>query len=296
MINIYTDGSCEGNPGKGGWAAIIIDDEKRAVISGNEYYSTNNRMELTAAIKGLEAAPEGSEVTVFSDSQYLVNTMNRNWKRKANNDLWNKVDILVTTHDVKWKWIKGHSGHPENEEADRIAGLQSGIVEGEHYSDLVTSRLTHLDEQGRVNMVDVGNKIISKRSAIAKAFVNMESGIIRMILDGGIPKGDVLACARLAGIMAAKHTSSLIPLCHPIQLNQVKIDLDCDESRNGIEVRATVTTDARTGVEMEALTAVTIASLTIYDMCKSLDKSISIEEIMLVSKRGGKSGDYQRDE
>ena len=87
MINIYTDGSCEGNPGKGGWAAIIIDDEKRDVISGNEYYATNNRMELTAAMKGLEAAPDGYEVTVFSDSQYLVNTMNRNWKRKANNDL-----------------------------------------------------------------------------------------------------------------------------------------------------------------------------------------------------------------
>jgi cyclic pyranopterin phosphate synthase len=222
--------------------------------------------------------------------------MNKNWKRKVNNDLWEQLDMLATARNIKWKWIKGHSGHPENEEANRIAGLQSGVIGRADYSDLTIEGLTHLDEHGQVRMVDVGNKSISSRSAVAKAFVRMESGIIRMILDGEIPKGDVLACARLAGIMAAKQTSSLIPLCHPIELNQVKIDLDCDELRHGIVVRATVSTNARTGVEMEALTAVTISSLTIYDMCKSLDKSISIEEIILISKRGGKSGDYQRDE
>ena len=295
MINIYTDGSCDGNPGKGGWAAIITNDDKRTVVSGNEAHTTNNRMELTAVIKGLEASPKGFEVTVFSDSQYVVNTMNRNWKRKANNDLWEQLDMLGTTRNVKWKWIKGHSGHPENEEANRIAGLQSGVVGRTDYSNIGTEGFTHLDEQGQVRMVDVGNKSISSRSAVAKAFVRMKSEIIRMILNGDIPKGDVLACARLAGIMAAKQTSSLIPLCHPIELNQVKIDLDCDESRHGIEVIATVSTNARTGVEMEALTAVTISSLTIYDMCKSVDKGIFIEEIMLVSKHGGKSGDYIRD-
>ena len=128
MINIYTDGSCDGNPGKGGWAAIITNDDKRTVVSGNEGHTTNIRMELRTVIKGLEASPKGFEVTVFSDSQYVVNTMNRNWKRKANNDLWEQLDILGTTRNVKWKWIKGHSGHPENEEANRIAGLQSGVV------------------------------------------------------------------------------------------------------------------------------------------------------------------------
>ena len=187
-LKIYTDGACSGNPGKGGWAAIIFDDdENQTKISGNEKNTTNNRMELTAVIKGLEASPKGFEVTVFSDSQYVVNTMNRNWKRKANNDLWEQLDMLGTTRNVKWKWIKGHSGHPENEEANRIAGLQSGVVGRTDYSNIGTEGFTHLDEQGQVRMVDVGNKSISSRSAVAKAFVRIFKSVFETFQKEVLP-------------------------------------------------------------------------------------------------------------
>lgn len=152
-------------------------------------------------------------------------------------------------------------------------------------------RLTHLDEQGQASMVDVGDKPSTEREAVARGFVAMQPETLRLIGEGQVKKGDVLATARLAGIMAAKQTPQLIPLCHTIPLNQVIVDLEVDEDQSGIRITATAKTEAKTGVEMEALTAVSIAALTIYDMCKSVDRGMRIQDIRLVSKRGGKSGE-----
>ena len=157
--------------------------------------------------------------------------------------------------------------------------------------DAPPARLTHLDERGQASMVDVGWKPDTEREAVARGFVAMQPETLALIRDGMVAKGDVLATARLAGIMGAKSTPHLIPLCHPISLNHVAVDLEIDEGRSGIHVTATARTEAKTGVEMEALTAVSIAALTIYDMCKSVDRGMHIEDIRLIRKRGGKSGD-----
>lgn len=284
MINIYTDGSCQGNPGRGGWAAIIVERDQRRVVSGQEDNSTNNRMELLAAIRGLDDVPKDASVTVHSDSQYLVNTMTRNWKRKANQDLWARLDALTAGRDVRWQWVRGHAGHPENEEANTIAGREAGVLPS-------SPSLTHLDRQGHAQMVDVSAKAVTQREAVARGFVVMLPETLALIMGGKVEKGDVFATARLAGIMGAKQTPQLIPLCHPLPLSQVTVDLEPDPAQNGVEITARVRTEAKTGVEMEALTAVSVAALTIYDMCKSLDRGICIQSVRLVSKRGGKSGD-----
>ena len=152
-------------------------------------------------------------------------------------------------------------------------------------------KLTHLDEGGQASMVDVGAKKVTQREAVARGFVAMRPETLRLIDEGMVKKGDVVATARLAGIMGAKRTPDLIPLCHPIPLDQVTVELESDESRGGIHVTATAKTSARTGVEMEALTAVSVAALTLYDMCKSVDRGMRIEDVRLVRKLGGKSGD-----
>ena len=164
-------------------------------------------------------------------------------------------------------------------------------MENDRSEDTTNARLTHLDEAGRANMVDVGWKPDTDREAVARGFVSMLPETLRLIKDGLVKKGDVLATARLAGIMAAKQTSHLIPLCHPIPLNQVEVDLDLDDGRVGVRISATARTTAKTGVEMEALTAVSVAALTLYDMCKSVDRGMRIQDIRLVKKTGGKSGD-----
>ena len=151
--------------------------------------------------------------------------------------------------------------------------------------------LTHLDTHGQAHMVDVGKKPSTRREAVAKAFVSMKLETLKLILKGSVKKGDVMAVARIAGIMGAKKTPELIPLCHPLPLNNIEINLKPDENTPGIEITATVHADANTGVEMEALTAVVCASLTIYDMCKSTDRAIHIDAVRLVRKRGGSSGD-----
>ena len=156
--------------------------------------------------------------------------------------------------------------------------------------------LTHLDEQGRASMVDVGWKQETEREAVARGFVSMKPETLRLIKDGLVKKGDVLVTARLAGIMGAKQTPQLIPLCHPIPLNQVAVDFVMDEHRNGIEITATAKTTAKTGVEMEALTAVSVAALTLYDMCKSVDRGMRIQDVRLVRKVGGKSGEVVLEE
>ena len=156
--------------------------------------------------------------------------------------------------------------------------------------------LTHLDIQGQAQMVDVSAKAATQRTAIAAAQVRMSAATFDAIETGNAPKGDVLGTARLAGIMAAKQTSQLIPLCHPLPLHKVEVQVTPDLQLPGYQIQASVTTKAETGVEMEALTAVSVAALTLYDMAKALEKSIQIESIRLLSKTGGKSGDYIRQE
>ncbi|MEA5582710.1 cyclic pyranopterin monophosphate synthase MoaC [Nodularia harveyana UHCC-0300] len=152
--------------------------------------------------------------------------------------------------------------------------------------------LTHLDHQGEAQMVDVSAKVATIRQAVAAAKVRMLPETFAAIQAGNAPKGDVLATARLAGIMAAKQTATLIPLCHPLPLQKITVEVTPKPQLPGYEIQATVKTKGETGVEMEALTAVSVAALTLYDMAKGLEKSIQIESIHLVSKTGGKSGDY----
>ncbi|HEU4960941.1 MAG TPA: cyclic pyranopterin monophosphate synthase MoaC [Sphingomonas sp.] len=152
------------------------------------------------------------------------------------------------------------------------------------------SELTHLDAAGAARMVDVGDKAVTAREAVACGRIAMSADAARAIRDGSVAKGDVLAVARVAGIMAAKKTAELIPLCHPLPLSRVAIDLAPDET--GVTVTATAATEARTGVEMEALTAASAALLTIYDMAKAIDKRMTIENLRLIRKTGGKSGDF----
>jgi cyclic pyranopterin phosphate synthase len=154
------------------------------------------------------------------------------------------------------------------------------------------SELTHLDEKGAARMVDVGGKPVTKRTAVAEGRVVMTPELIEKIFSGEIPKGDVVAVARIAGIQAAKRTADLIPLCHPIPIDSVAVDLVPDG--HAVRITATVTTTGTTGVEMEALTAVSVAALTVYDMVKGVERGVTIESVQLVSKSGGRSGDWQR--
>ncbi len=157
----------------------------------------------------------------------------------------------------------------------------------------MAAELSHLDALGRAAMVDVGAKPETERSATARARVRMEAGTLATLMGGTAPKGDVLAAARIAGIMAAKRTAELIPLCHPLPLASVSIDLSPDPDGPAVEIAATVTTMGRTGVEMEAMTAVAVAALTIYDMLKSADRGMRIEDLRLTHKAGGKSGEFR---
>ena len=154
------------------------------------------------------------------------------------------------------------------------------------------SELTHLDVQGKARMVDVGAKAETHRVAVAAGRIRMSLVALNAIRDGAVPKGDVLAAARIAGIMAAKKTADLIPLCHPLGLDAVSVDFALLD--DGVEVTATASLTARTGVEMEAMVAVSIALLTIYDMAKAVDKAMVIDAVRLIEKRGGKSGDWKR--
>jgi cyclic pyranopterin phosphate synthase len=157
-----------------------------------------------------------------------------------------------------------------------------------------SSQLSHITAQGEAQMVDVSGKVATVREAVATARVRMLPETLTAIEAGNTPKGDVLSTARIAGIMAAKQTANLIPLCHPLPLQKITVDITPDPQLPGYQIYATVKTKAETGVEMEALTAVSVAALTLYDMAKALEKSIKIEAISLVSKTGGKSGDYQQ--
>ena len=159
-------------------------------------------------------------------------------------------------------------------------------------SDHPPKKLNHFDQSGQAHMVDVGNKAITKRIATASGFITMLPSTLQLIKNGDAKKGDVLGIARIAAIQGSKRTADLIPLCHPISLTKVSVSFDIDEIKNNIACKVTTETTGPTGVEMEALTAVSIALLTIYDMCKAVDRGMCIGEIKLLEKSGGKSGDW----
>lgn len=158
---------------------------------------------------------------------------------------------------------------------------------------MASKRLTHFDRGGNAIMVDVTEKAVTERVAIATGSVVMKPATLKAILANGVKKGDVLAVARLAGIMAAKRTHELVPLCHPLALSAIAIDLTPNKKRHAVDITATVKIAGKTGVEMEALTAVSVAALTVYDMCKAIDRGMTIAEIRLRHKSGGKSGTYE---
>lgn len=156
----------------------------------------------------------------------------------------------------------------------------------------MASKLTHIGTDGAANMVDVGGKPVTERTATAKGALKMQAATLQQVLEGNMKKGDVIATARIAGIMAAKKTSDLIPLCHPLALTKVSIDIEPDESLPGLRVEATAKVSGQTGVEMEALTACSVALLTLYDMAKAIDRGMELVSVRLVSKQGGKSGSW----
>lgn len=153
--------------------------------------------------------------------------------------------------------------------------------------------LSHLDDEGRVRMVDVSDKDVTQRVASASGRVIMQAETLRLLQAGEIAKGNVLTTAQVAGVMAAKRTHELIPLCHPLQLTGIDVHLEADEAANAVMITATVRTTGKTGVEMEALTAVSVAALTVYDMCKAVDRGMRIENVRVLSKSGGRSGDWR---
>ena len=157
------------------------------------------------------------------------------------------------------------------------------------------SKLTHLDAAGNAHMVDVSDKNVTSRLAVATGRVEMLPDTLKLIREGMAKKGDVIATARIAGIMAAKRTHELIPLCHPLMISKVTVDFEVDEAASAIDVTATVKVEGKTGVEMEALTAVSVACLTVYDMVKAVDRGITITGVRLVEKAGGKSGHFKAD-
>ncbi len=282
MFNIYTDGACHTPTRKGGWAALIIGDGRRELLRGRQGDTTSNRMEVTAAIQGLAHTPEGVQVSVCSDSQYLIGTMSRRWKRNTNHDLWSVLDELAAQRRVTWEWVRGHTSHPENEEAHRAAeGMASAAGPAPEASPNPPS--------AGVRMVDVSDKPVTMRQATARGMVSMAPATLERIIKGELAKGDVLTAARLAGVMAAKQTPYLIPLCHPLLINTVEMDCVPDAERGIVEVTASVSGSGRTGYEMEALTAAAVAALTIYDMCKAYDPGMKLE-FSLLAKSGGRSG------
>ena len=285
---LYTDGSCIGNPGPGGWASIIIINDVKTTLSGSDEETTNNKMEITAIIKGLEQFPENSSVKIFTDSEYVINTMTKNWKRNTNLDLWNRLDSLVINRTIEWNWVKGHSGNKLNDEADLIAN-------GEAKKIIEKKKLTHLNKEGNAQMVDTSTKGITERIAIVSGKILMKKETLDTALEGNLKKGDLFSVAKTSGINAAKWTHLLIPMCHPIPVSNVVIDIVPNNNMPGLEITSTVKANWNTGVEMEAFTAVSITCLTIFDMCKSLDKSMKIEDIHLVHKAGGASGEYISD-
>jgi len=293
MIQIYTDGAYNPVLGQGGWGAVIVERGQKRVFSGMVKRTTGNRMEITAALEGILQTQHGAEVVIYTDSQYLFGCMARGWQRRANRDLWQQLDETVSQRKVKWEWVDRSTKNPFHKEAHDLAtnlASQGEAAQEKGVAKTVAKGLTHIDEQGRPRMVDISGKPDTEREAVAKGIVRMLASTLDRLRKGEVAKGDVLAVAQLAGIMAAKQTPNLIPLCHPILIGDVKVEFSLDKAKSTVEITTTVKSTGKTGVEMEALTATTVTALTIYDMCKAVDRSMKIENIRLVRKSGGKSG------
>ena len=300
MVEIYTDGAYNPVLGQGGWGAVVVEGGQKRVFSGAVKRTTSNRMEITAALEGILHTSQGVEVVVYTDSQYLFGCMSRGWQRRANRDLWEELDVAVSQRKVHWQWIDQSARNPFHKEAHALATNLASQAEmlrpipSEKQKPQpkapVVEELTHLDVSGRPRMVDVTQKPDTQREAVAKGIVRMKASTLDLLKRGEMVKGDVLAVAQLAGIMAAKQTPNLIPLCHPVLIGDVKVEFNLDEENSVVEITTTVKSTGKTGVEMEALTATAVAALTIYDMCKAVDRGIRIENIRLIRKSGGKSG------
>ena len=253
------------------------------------------------------------------------------WRRNnkgdiaLNSDLWERLLEATDGRSVSFEWVKGHSGHPQNERCDALVREASGLpveqqLVDEGYEDngaqtgapsffeptpddvapsftrdtteVDAPTLSHVDESGEAHMVDVGGKEITDRVASASCDVLMSSSTLQLIRKGEIAKGDVISTAKLAGIIGAKRTAELIPMCHNLPISQIELDVDYLEGDAGLRIDSTVRTTWRTGVEMEAMTAASIAALTIYDMCKSAERTVRITNLRLTHKSGGKSGPF----
>ncbi len=294
MIRLYTYGAYNPGLSQGGWGVVSVEDGQKSVFSGTAKNTTSNRMEITAALEGILRTPQGSEIIVHTDSQYLFGCMTRGWQRKANVDLWEKLDRAVSQRKVEWEWAYRNTDSFHKEAHELAIGLagksEASVTAAEAPEAPAQKHLTHLDESGRARMVDIAEKPDTLREAVAQGLVRMKVSTFEQLSQGGMPKGDVLAVARIAAIMAAKQTPFLIPLCHPIQIAEVRVDFTLNQENSTVEIISTVKSTGKTGVEMEALTAVAIAGLTIYDMCKAVDRGMTLENIRLVKKSGGKSG------
>lgn len=343
-LYIYSDGGAIGNPGPGGFGVVIETGGKTLQLSKGYRRTTNNRMELMGVIAGLESTAgisKGRRTEVVTDSRYVVDGISKGWAKRwrangwrrndrgdmaLNPDLWGRLLEALEGRDVKFQWVKGHSGHPQNEKCDAMVGEASRLPDSEKLVDegyekvgnramaqsssfatLVEDigsadadadddqnqpQLTHIDSSGEARMVDVGSKEITDRVATAVCEVLMSPGTLSLIHSGGFGKGDVIATAKLAGVMGGKRTADLIPMCHNIPISQMSVDIEELADGSGLRIEATARTSWRTGVEMEAMTAASIAGLTVYDMCKSAERGLKVTDLRLTRKSGGKSGDY----
>ena len=237
MIEIYTDGAFNPVTLQGGWAAVIIEDGKKQVFSGTVPHTTNNRMEISAAMEGLKQVPEKAAVTLYTDSQYLFGCMARGWERKANRDLWEQIDIVAAARRVKWEWIDQNIINDYQKEAHNLA---TGQVSSNGTAKKSAPALSHIDAAGKPKMVNISDKPETDREAIAKCTVKMKPATFALIKEGKVAKGDVLTTAQLAGIMGAKQTPFLIPLCHPLLINEAKVEFELDEANSTVEITAGV--------------------------------------------------------
>ena len=286
MIEIYTDGAYNPVLGQGGWGTVVVENAQKHVFSGMVKHTTSNRMEITAALEGILQTPQGAEMVVYTDSQYLFGCMAKGWQRRANRDLWEQLDEAVSERKVRWQWIDRNTRNSFHKEAHTLATTLASQSE----KPVVAEELTHIDASGRPRMVDVTQKPDTQREAVARGVVRMKAPTLDLLKRGEVVKGDVLAVAQLAGIMAVKQTPNLIPLCHPVLIGDIRVEFSLDEENSVVEITTTVKSTGKTGVEMEALTATAVTALTIYDMCKAVDRGIQIENIRLIRKSGGKSG------
>ncbi len=256
---------------------------KNAVYKEGQYLSTYEESKKDKLASILEQQDKGyEEAGTKNHVQNLMKKTDSKTHREA-------LDKLLEGRDIQWEWVKGHSGDKYNDIADKLA------------VDAITSlkknnskELSHLDSEGKIKMVDVSGKGITSRTAVVSGKVVMKKETLEIIKKGELKKGDIFTLSRTAGITAVKSTPTLIPLCHTIPLSEIKIEIDVDEELPGLVVKCTTKADWKTGVEIEAFTGVSITCVTIYDMCKAVDKSAYITDVKLLEKYGGASGDYSR--